>query len=111
MLQIPIDPRKMGGYVLYFVDNPMINLCHVYVVQLRGYYAWAKYIITLIRFKYIPSDFHPEAGYYFCGEKCLHLCYFIQMFNEKGNIFVLGEHGDLTKGKNVMRIQYFPVCK
>ena len=91
----------MGGYVSYFVENPMIHLGHGYVVQLRGYYAWVKDIITLIRFKYIPSHFHPEAGYYFCGEKCHQLRYFIQIFNEKAKyIFVLGKHGDFDEGKN-----------
>ena len=69
----------------------MIQLGHGYYVQLRVYSAWVKYVITLIRFKYIHSVFHTESGTYFCEEKCHQMCYFIRMFNDKSKmIFVLG---------------------
>ena len=49
--------------------------------------------MTLIIFKYIRSDFHPEAGTYFCGNKFHQLHYFIRMLNDKSKIiFVLGDH-------------------
>ena len=110
MLRISIDHWKMGGYLSYFVEDPMIHLCHRYSVQLRGYDAWKKYIMTLIRFKEIYSAFHPEAGTSFCGEICHQMRYFIRMFNGKAKIiFVLGEHGVFGKVGIVMRIRYCPV--
>ena len=66
MLRISIDPWKMEVYMHYFTEYLMINLGHVYYVQIRGYDAWAKYIIILIRFKHILSTFHPDNGMYFC---------------------------------------------
>ena len=37
MLRIQIDPRNMGGYPPYFLEDPMIHLGHGYSVQMRGY--------------------------------------------------------------------------
>ena len=67
MLRISTDVRKMGGYTLYFVGDPTINLGCVYYMQLSSYNYWAKYIITLIIFKHIPRDLNSEAINYFYG--------------------------------------------
>ena len=61
MLRISLEPRKMGGYSTYFTDASTIHLDSDYFIQLRGYNAWAKEIMPLIRFKQIRSAFHPEA--------------------------------------------------
>ena len=61
----------------------MIHLCHGYSVKISGYDARKKDIMTLIRFKYIRSAFHPENGNSVCGDKYHHLSYFFCMFNEK----------------------------
>ena len=62
--------------------------------------------MTLIRFKQICSDFHPEDVDYFCGDKCHHLRHFIHMFNDKPkrNVF-LGEYGAFDEGGIVSKIQ------
>ena len=91
MMRISIETWKMVGYPSFFVEDPMIHLGYGYAVQLRGYDAWTKDIMTLIRFKQIHSAFHPEVGTTFCGDKFNQLCYFICMFNDKAKIiFVLG---------------------
>ena len=82
MLQVSIDTHKMGGYPSYFVEDIMIHLGHGYAVKIRVYYAWDKDILTLIRFKHIHSDLHPEAKKYFCGEKFYQMRYFIRLFND-----------------------------
>ena len=101
MLQISIDPRKMGRYLSYFVDYTMIHLGHGYSVQLRGYYAWEKDVMTLIRFKYKCSAFHPEAGTSFCREKLHQLRYFIFTLNDmkKNRYLFLGIMVILTRKK------------
>ena len=42
MLRISITTQKMVGYVSYFLDDPMIHLCHSFAVQIRGYGVWDK---------------------------------------------------------------------
>ena len=76
VMQISIEPRNMGGYPSYFVEDSMVHLGHVYYVQLRGYDAWSKDIMTLILLKYIHSSFHNEAGTSFYGYKYHQLRYF-----------------------------------
>ena len=51
MLRISMEPRKMGGYVSYFEDNPIIHMGGNYGVRLRGFDPWAKQIMALVRFK------------------------------------------------------------
>ena len=74
MLRISIEPRIMGEHPSYFVEDPMINLGCGHYVQLRGYDAWEKYIMTLIRLKHICIALYLESGTSFCGEKLHHLC-------------------------------------
>ena len=61
MLRISIESWNMGGYLYYFVEDPMINLGHGYSVQPRGYNAWREDVMTIIRFKHICSTFHIES--------------------------------------------------
>ena len=62
MLQISMEPRKMGGYATYFQDNVYMDMGGGYKVKLRGFVCQAKEIMPLDRFKQIRSAFHPEAG-------------------------------------------------
>ena len=62
MLQIPIEPRNMGGYISYFVEDTTINLGHGNSVQLRDYDAWGKDFMNLIILKHKLSAFQTEAG-------------------------------------------------
>ena len=88
----------------------MIHLGHGYDVQLRGYYAWKKYVTTLIRFKHINSAFHSEAGIYLCGAKFHQMRYYIYMFNDKAKIiFVIGKSVAFYMGVITIRNQKFPV--
>ena len=67
----------------------MTHLGHGYSVQLRGYYAWEKYVMTLIRFKNKRGAFHPEAGTSFYREKYHQLRYFICTFKDKEKEYLL----------------------
>ena len=110
MLRISIDPRKMVGYLSYFVEDPIIHLGRRYSIQIRGYDAWSHYVMTLIIFKQINGAFHPENGTSFCGDKYHQLRYFIRMFNDKAKImFVLGEHDAFDEGGITMRSRYCTV--
>lgn len=110
MLRISMEPRKMGGYTSYFQENPVVSLANGYSVQLRGFDAWAKDIMPLIRFKQIRGAFHPEAGQSDCGDKCHQLRYFIRKFNEMAKrIFYLGPNASFDEGGIAMRSRYCPV--
>ena len=65
-------------------------LCHVYSVQIGGYYDWGKYITTLIIFKQIHSALHPEDGASFCGENFhqLHYLSACSMINQDDCVFL-----------------------
>ena len=110
MLRISLEPRKMGGYCTYFADNTTLHLDSNYSVQLRGYNAWAKEIMPLIRFKQIRSAFHPETGESECGDKCHQLRYFIRMYNYMAKeVFHLGPNVSFDEGGVAMRSRYCPV--
>ena len=61
ILRISMEPRKMGGYTSYFQENPVVSLANGYSVQLRGFDAWAKDIMPLIRFKQIRGCILPGS--------------------------------------------------
>ena len=101
LLRISMEPRKMGGYKLYFQDALQIHLgVGGNNVCLTGFEPWARNIMTLVRFKQIRSAFHPEAGRSeLTGDKCYQLQYFIRTFNERArNIFILDQKFLLMKG-------------
>ena len=106
-----MEPRKMGGYVSYFQDNPHVHMGGNYNVRVRGLDPWAKQIMALIRFKQIRSAFHPEAGLSdLTGDKCHQLRYFIQTFNESAKkTFNLGPNASFDEGGIPMRSRYCPV--
>ena len=60
MLRISLEPRKVGGYSTYFMDNPNIQLSN-YSVELRGYNAWAKEVIPLVCLKKIQITFSSRG--------------------------------------------------
>ena len=100
----------MGGYCTYFTDASTIHLDSDYFIQLRGYNAWAKEIMPLIRFKQIRSAFHPEAGQSQCGDKCHQLRYFIRMYNYMAKkVFHIGPNVSFDEGGVAMRSRYCPV--
>ena len=51
MMRISTEPRKMGGYPSYFVEDPIICFGCEYSVQCRLYYYWGKYVMNIIIFK------------------------------------------------------------
>ena len=81
MLRISLEPRKMGGYDLYFIEDHTIVLSNGYTVTLTGYSPWTKDIMTLVHFKQIRSAFFPESESIKCGDKCYQLQWFIRKFN------------------------------
>ena len=110
MLRISLEPRKMGGYVSYFTDNPTVVCGDGYSIQLRGYDPWARDVMTLVRFKQIRSAFHPESENSRCNDKCHQLRYFIRLFNSKAKeVFDLGPNISFDEGGVAMRSRYCPV--
>ena len=110
MLRISLEPRKMGGYVSYFTDNPTVVCGDGYSIQLRGYDPWARDVMTLVRFKQIRPAFHPEAKNSICNDKCHQLRYFIRLFNSKAKeVFDLGPNISFDEGGVAMRSRYCPV--
>ena len=57
-----MESRKIGEYASYFQDNHVVHMGGNYGGRLCGFDPWAKKIMSLIRFKYIRSTFHLEAG-------------------------------------------------
>ena len=112
LLRISLEPRKMGGYATYFLEEPVIEMGSAYYCKLRGYLPWAKSIMSLVRFKQIRSTFHPETGTRMCGDKCHQLRYIIRMFNDVAKrTFNLGPDAAFDEGGVVMRSYYCPVCQ
>ena len=110
MLRISLEPRKMGGYSSYFTENPVITIGDGYSIQLRGYDAWAKDIMSLVRFKQIRSAFHPESDKSLCNDKCHQLRYFIRLFNMKAKeVFALGANISFDEGGIAMRSRLCPI--
>ena len=92
------------------MEDYIIHLGRGYFVQLGDYDAWGKDVMTLIRFKQILSDFHPEVGISFCGYNFHQLRYIIYILNDKPKIiFFLGDNGSFDEEGNVMRSRYYPV--
>ena len=66
----------------------MIHLGNEYYVELKGYGAWSKYVMTLIRFKHTLSALHPQDRTYLCGDKCHQMRYFIPMFTDEEKYYL-----------------------
>ena len=100
----------MGGYESYFNDNINVTLCNGYSINLRGYNAWAKEIMSLLRFKQIHSAFRSETVQVYLNDKCYQLRWFIRQFNFMARkIFHLGAHASFDKGGIPMRSRFCPV--
>ena len=61
-MKISMEPRNMGGYVSFFLDNPTINIVERYDVRLYRYGTWAREIMFLVISKKIRLAYHPESG-------------------------------------------------
>ena len=100
----------MGGYETYFSENITITLASGYSSTLRGYHAWAKDIMSLVRFKQIRSAFRPEYHRYDINDKCYQLRWFIQHFNYMAKkVFFLGPNASFDEGGIAMRSRFCPV--
>ena len=110
LLWISLEPRKMAGYESYFVKSKMVHLGHGYGLELRGYNAWAKEIMSLVRFKQIRSVFRPEVDVFDKLDKCAQLRFFIRRFNAKAReVFHLGPNESFNEGGVPMCSRYCPV--
>ena len=110
MLRISPEPRKMGGYESYFVEDQSITLCNGYSTSLRGYNAWAKDIMTLLRFKQIRSAFRSECNRFDPNDKCYQLRWFLRKFNFMAKkTFYLGPNASFDEGGIAMRSRFCPV--
>ena len=105
----------MGGYVSFFVEDQSITLGNGYTTSLRGYNAWDKDIMTLVKFKQICSAFRSEFNQYDHHDKCYQLQWFIRKFNFMAKkIFYLGPNVSFDEGGVAMRSRFCPVrqyCK
>ena len=110
ILRISLEPRKMGGYESYFVENQSLTLASGYTASLRGYNAWAKDIMSLVRFKQIRSAFRSECHQYDINDKCYQLRWFIRHFNYMAKkTFNLGPNASFDEGGIAMRSRFCPV--
>ena len=110
LLRISLEPRKMGGYESYFSENITVSLASGYSSTLRGYNAWAKDIMSLVRFKQIRSAFRSEYHRYDVNDKCYQLRWFIRQFNYMAKkIFYLGPNASFDEGGIAMRSRFCPV--
>ena len=110
MLRISLEPRKMGGYESYFTEQQSITAANGYSTSLRGYHAWAKDIMSLLRFKQIRSAFRSECNRYDPNDKCYQLRWFIRQFNYMARkIFHLGPNASFDEGGIPMRSRFCPV--
>ena len=110
LLRISLEPRKMGGYESYFVENQSLTLASGYTASLRGYNAWAKDIMSLVRFKQIRSAFRSECHRYDINDKCYQLRWFIRHFNYMAKkTFDLGPNASFDEGGIAMRSRFCPV--
>ena len=81
-------------------------------VELRGHNAWAKYTMTLVRFKQIRSALHPECWKSQCHDKFNQLRYFIRMFNcIARDVFNLGPNVSFDEGDMAVRSRCCPERK
>ena len=98
LLRISLEPWKMGGYESYFSENITILLSHGYKSTLHGYNAWAKDIMSLVRFKQIRSAFCSEYHRYDVNDKCYQLRWFIRQFNYMAKkVFYLGPNASFDQ--------------
>ena len=110
MLRISLEPRKMGGYQSYFTEQLSITASNGYSTSLRGYHAWAKDIMSLLRFKQIRSAFRSECDRYDPNDKCYQLSWIIRQFNFMAKkIFHLGPNASFDEGGIPMRSRFCPV--
>ena len=112
LLQISLEPCKMEGDGSYFVENQSLTLASGYTASLRGYNAWAKDIMSLVRFKQIRSAFRSECHQYDINDKCYQLRWFIGHFNYMAKkTFDLGPNASFDEGGIAMRSRFCPVCQ
>ena len=110
MLRISLEPRKMGGYKSYFTEQHSITAANGYSTSLRGYHAWAKDVMSLLRFKQIRSAFRSECDRYDPNDKCYQLRWFIRQFNFMARkVFHLGPNASFDEGGIPMRSRFCPV--
>ena len=110
MLRISLEPRKMGGYESYFIEDHSIILSNGYTVILTGYIPWAKDIMTLLRLKQIRRTFCPESESINRGDKCYQLRLLVRKFNLLARkIFILGPTASFDEGDIPMRSRFYPV--
>ena len=110
LLRVSIEPRKMGGYATYFTEDHNVTLSTGYSTNLRGYSAWAKDVMTLIRFKQLRSAFRPEFQTFDNKDKCYQLRSFLRQFNYMARkIFDLGPNASFDEGGIAMRSRFCPV--
>ena len=110
LLRISLEPRKMGGYTSYFQNSHSITLASGYSCTLQGYNAWAKDVMTLVRFKQIRCAFRLESHRFDPNDKCFQLRWFIRQFNFMAKkTFDLGPNASFDEGGIPMRSRFCPV--
>ena len=101
---------RTGWVCEYFDESVCTDLIGRYSVELDGFKAWAKDIMTLRRLKQIRSAFHPEPGFASDGDKCHQWRYIINKFNDTAmHTFILGIDMSFNKGSIPLRSRMNPV--
>ena len=77
---------------------------------MRGYDAWAKDIMSLLRFKQILSAFRSESVQIDSSDKYYQIRWFIRRFNFMAKkIFYLGPDASFDEGGVTMRSRFCPI--
>ena len=80
-LKMSIENQATGGYASYFQEKLCIAAAFNVNIEVSRRVGWAARYMTINRYKYIRSAFHPEIGSSVVKDKCHQLRAAIKQLN------------------------------
>ena len=109
-LKMSIDNQATGGYASYFQEKLEIAAAFNVNIEVTGRVGWAVKYMTINRYKYIRSAFHPEIGTSIVQDKCHQLRAAIKQLNRAAKTsFKPGPRMSFDKGGVMMQLRFCPV--
>ena len=109
-LKMSIDNQATGGYASYFEEKLSIAAAHNVNIEVTGRVGWAAHYMSINRYKYIRSAFHPEIGTSVVKDKCHQLRAAIKQLNRAAKTsFKPGPRMSFDEGGVPMRSRFCPV--
>ena len=109
-LKMSIDNQATGGYALYFEEKLCIAAAFNVNIEVSGRVGWAARYMTINRYKYIRSAFHPEISTSVVKDKCHQLRAAIKQLNRAAKTsFKPGPRMSFDEGGVAMRSRFCPV--